>query len=551
MRLVIFFFCTVCFLTSVSFGQIAPLIEDDGVTGELHRANVGRVTFMAKPVPPEDYRETDFLTSFELRPDADLNIRVFMRRSLTNYLHGLAPEMSAAELVARGNYRFSFFVDDRPVYTENLNAGAGALENKNRRTVFRVPLLSPTNEDSWGRFLWNRFMMNGGEDALTPGAHRLKIEIRPYLQTETVKIGELIAEGALTVVVKAPEIDERRIAVQKIAPGSGWPLSNDGFDREKLRALNRRIAENYFKEIDALVVVKNGRLLIEEYFNGAGRATLHDTHSVGKTFASALAGLALRDGYLKSVDQRLGEFYDLRKYDNYDPRKENVTLRSLLTMSSGFDGFDFDEKSPGNEENMYPQPDWVKWTLDLPMSKNEPGARWAYFTAGVVVLGDILDRRVPGGLEKYAARRLFGPLGIDKYEWQYTPQKVVNTAGGLRMPALSLARFGQLYKNGGRWGNRRILPAKWVADSLQSYFRVPGDETGYGFLWWSKTYRVGGRGYEVFYCSGNGGSKIVVFKDLPFVVVIAASAYNRPYMHAQIDKMMTGYLIPMLAGGGR
>ena len=286
--------------------------------------------------------------------------------------------------------------------------------------------------------------------------------------------------------------------------------------------------------------------MIEEYFNGANRDTLHDTRSVGKSFASTLTGIAIKDGYIKDENQPLRDFYDLSKFANYSIRKDGVTIKSLLTMSSGFDGSDMNEDSPGNEEKMYPTNDWVKFALDLPIDSGKVlGKNWDYFTAGVVLLGDILNRSVPDGLEKYADKRLFRPLGVKKYAWQYTPQKVASTAGGLRMSSLDFARFGQLYKNGGVWNGTRIIPRSWVESSLTRHISLPDEANGfYGYLFWNTTFNVNGNQHEAFYSSGNGGNKIFIFKSLPLVVVITATAYNKPYGHPQVNKMMERHILP-------
>jgi CubicO group peptidase (beta-lactamase class C family) len=528
-----------------AFGQ-NDIVKSEGITSALHGANVGKITFMAKPIPVENYTETDFLKTFELKQSGDFGIRVFMANSLTNYLHRLAPELAAEELLKRGNYQFSFYVDNVLIYKENLHPGAGLPEAKNTKTVLRVPLMSSANEDSWGRFMWNRFLLNDGEEALTAGKHSLKIELRPYIKTDALKVGDLIAAGELELTVVKPKIDEKQIAVQQIAPGSGWKISREAYDAEKIRELNRKIAENLYKDITSIIVIKNGKLLIEEYFNGAARETLHDTRSVGKSFASAMLGIAVEDGYIKSENQTLRDFYDLRGFANYSAKKDGVTLKSLLTMSSGFAGNDDDEASPGNEENMYPTADWVKFALDLPMDdKKENGKTWNYFTAGVVVLGDVINKSVPEGLEKYADKKLFKPLEITKYQWQYTPQKVANTAGGLRMSALDFARFGQLYKNGGAWNGKQIIPRGWVDKTFTRYLNVPYDPTWhYGYLFWNITYHADNKPFEAFYATGNGGNKIFVFKDQPLVVVITATAYGRPYAHPQANKIMEKYILP-------
>jgi CubicO group peptidase (beta-lactamase class C family) len=195
---------------------------------------------------------------------------------------------------------------------------------------------------------------------------------------------------------------------------------------------------------------------------------------------------------------------------------------------------------------MYPTDDWVKFALDLPMdSLKINGKQWDYFTAGVIILGDILNKSVPEGLEKYADKKLFNPLSIDKYQWQYTPKKVVNTAGGLQMTSLEFAKVGQLYKNKGQWNGQQILPTAWVNKTFTRQIRISERVNEfYGFLFWNRTYTVNGKNYETFYCAGNGGSKIFIFKDLPLTIVITAKAYNRPYGHLQIDKMMEEYILP-------
>jgi len=541
------FIFLIALLTSFTvFGQTTDLVKSDSIVYSIHKANIGKIAFMGQIVPIENFRETDFLTSFELKEKTDFNIRVFLGNSLTNYLHQLSPQLTVDELTKNGNYQFSFFVDNQKIYVENLNAGAGSADSKNQRTVFRVPFISSTNEDSWGRFLWNRFLMNGGQEAFTSGEHILKIEIRPYLKLAELLTGNIIAEGQIKIIVPEIKINEKLVMVQTIEPIKDWQITTDPFDNAKIEELNRKIATQIFKDITSIVVIKDGKLLIEEYFNGANRNTLHDTRSVGKSFASTIFGIAMNDGYIKSEMQLLKEYYDLKTFQNYSTAKDSITLKSLLTMSSPFDGSDMNQESPGNEENMYPMKNWVDFTLNLPIDKTKVGdKRWDYFTAGVVVLGDIIHKSVPNGLEKYADKNLFQPLGITKYKWQFTPQKVANTAGGLQLRSLDYAKFGQLYKNQGIWNGKQILTQDWITKSLSRQMTISEGEY-YGYLFWNKTYKVDGTDYEVYYSSGNGGNKIFIFKDYPIVIVITSTAYNKPYGHSQVDRIMQNFLIPAI-----
>lgn len=535
------------FVFGFSLSQTKNIIEPERTDNPVQKNHLNQILFLDKVGPHENLKESDFLKTMTFQEDKDFSIRVFLDNSLVNYLHQLDDSLSVDELLKKGNYQFSFYVDGKLLYTENLNSGAGRTEDKKMKTNFGIPFLSTKNEDSWGRFLWMRFYFaNGGMDALETGNHTLKIEIKPYLKTPDMKVGKVIAEGEIQLTVPKKNILEEQITIQKIKPNSGWNISKEKFNQEKIRLLNQKIAENRFREITGIVVIKNNKLLLEEYFSGYERDSLNDTRSVGKSFASALLGIAINEGYIKNENQSLKDFYDLKEFNNYSSKKDSVTLKSLLTMSSAFDGNDQDEDSPGNEENMYPTDNWVKFALDLPITANKIGKNWNYFTSGVVVTGDILDKSVPKGLENYADKKLFKPLGIINYKWQFTPQLKPSLAGGLRMKALDFAKFGQLYKNNGTWNGKRILDETWIQKSFTNYFSDNKDFEGYGYLFWRKVYKIGNKTFESYQSSGNGGNKIIIFKEIPVVMVVTAKAYNKPYSHSQVDKMVQEYLLPAI-----
>ena len=160
-------------------------------------------------------------------------------------------------------------------------------------------------------------------------------------------------------------------------------------------------------------------------------------------------------------------------------------------------------------------------------------------------MGDLLNKTVPGGLEKYADEKLFSLLHITHYRWPYTPQHVPNTAGGIQLSALDFAKFGQLYKNQGKWNGVQVLSKEWVDKTFTKYQSIPGrKDEYYGYFFWNKKFKVNDKSYETFYCTGNGGNKIYVFTDQPLIVVVTASAYNTPYGHSQVDKMMTDFILP-------
>jgi CubicO group peptidase (beta-lactamase class C family) len=547
MRIPVFIFFQL--LVAGLFAQSDNIVTNQGITSEFHRQNLGNILFTAQNIPASKLRPEEVLKEYLFTNKSDLFMTVFMGNSMTNYLHFLAPNLTADSLVKIGNYQFSLYVDKLLVYKSNLLPGAPYKSIQDTATFISKPLVDNEHEGVyWTQSYWGRFLFNGGDSALTDGKHLLHMEIRPYVKlSEEIKVGDIIAEGSVNLIVqRRVNINLAQIHLSAIKPYPGFGISKEKFDAKKIEALKANIEEGVFKHINGVVVVSKGNLLIEEYFNGDNRYTLHDPRSVGKSFASTITGIAIQEGYLKSEAQQLKEFYDLHRFEHYAVEKENVTIKDLLTMSAIFDGDD-NTNSPGNEENMYPTENWINFTLNLPVNHLRPAGEWHYFTAGVVLLGDILNKTVPGGLEKYAEEKLFKPLGISHYKWVYTPQGIVSTAGGIQMRALDFAKYGQLYKNEGMWNGRQIVPKQWLHKTFSKQKIIPARPAEYyGYLFWNKTYKVGDAAYETFYCTGNGGNKIFIFPDHDWVIVITASAYGAGYAHPQVDKMMTEFILPAL-----
>lgn len=516
------------------------------VTASAQRPS-GRIFFSQTEMAFDSLINNEGVQPLTLTNKTNLYLTVSLAKPLTAYLQELAPGINTDSLAKLGNYQFSFLVDGKLIYQTELMPGAPRAAQQQTDTIWTKPLIDNQREGRWwSQSAWNRFMFNGGDSVLTEGSHLLQLILRPYVKNPGLITGDIIAEGQLKLwVQRKPEVRLSGISLSPVKPYEDLAVSKKGFGKDKIKTLRAYIEAGVFKHVTSVVALKNGKILFEEYFNGASRDSLHNTRSVGKTFTSALTGLAIRDGHLQSPLQTLGEFHQVENYKNYSPEKAQVTLKELLTMSSRFNGDDGDPYSPGNEENMYPTDDWVKFTMDLPMDTVKYKGQWHYFTAGVMLLGSTLDKVVPGGLEKYAAASFFKPLRINNYSWGYTPQGVPNTAGGIRMNALDFAKFGQLYANKGKWNGRQLLPEKWVSESLSHQLPVTGRPGEYyGYLFWNKTYRVKGKMYEVYYCTGNGGNKIFIFKDHPLVVVLTATAYGAAYAHRQADKMMEEYILP-------
>jgi CubicO group peptidase (beta-lactamase class C family) len=263
-------------------------------------------------------------------------------------------------------------------------------------------------------------------------------------------------------------------------------------------------------------------VVVEEYLDGDPDA-LRNTRSCTKTVAGMLLGIAIDRGIVSGVETALEDL--LR-----EPAPP-VTVRELLTMRSCLECNDWDEASPGNEEHMYPQEDWLAFALGLPLRDERT---FSYCTAGVVALGIGLERAVGEPLSAFAARELFRPLGIDRAEWHQTPQGETNTGGGLLLTSRALLSLGELYL---RDGGGLVAP-DWVAESLTPHARID-EETEYGYLWWLKRFA----GERCFYMTGTGGNRVHVFPDRELVAVITTTNFRRRDAHALSDRLVVEQIL--------
>jgi CubicO group peptidase (beta-lactamase class C family) len=275
--------------------------------------------------------------------------------------------------------------------------------------------------------------------------------------------------------------------------------------------------------ITSVVVSQGGEVVLEEYLDG-DVSTLRNTRSCTKTVAGMLVGMAIDRGIVAGVETSLQELLG-------EPAPP-VKLRDLLTMSSCLDCDDWDDASPGNEELMYPQEDWLGFALRLPL-RGSTG--FSYCTAGVVALGVALERALGEPLSTFAERELFTPLGIESARWVYTPKGETSMAGGLELTSRSLLRLGELYLGGGE----DLIPAKWVAESIRPHARID-DEMEYGYLWWLREYG----GESCFFMTGMGGNRVHVLPETRRVAVITTTNFGRRDAHNLSDRLLKEQILP-------
>jgi CubicO group peptidase (beta-lactamase class C family) len=326
-------------------------------------------------------------------------------------------------------------------------------------------------------------------------------------------------------------------------PTEKWPRSTPeklGINRKPWDDLIRRI--RYEKEcphLHSLLIVKNGFLVVEEYFNGFDAETGHSLQSVSKSFTSAVIGIAIEQDKIRNVDEKVLDFFpDIRDIQNMDDRKASMKLRDLLTMRSGTDYDEGYPSSPHNQLNRLER-GWDRFYLNRPMI-SKPGTTFKYDSGGVILMSAMLKNRAGAHMDVFAAKYLFAPLGIEKVRWIKNREGHPHTGGGLYLRPLDVAKFGLLYLRKGRWGNKQVVPAWWIEESFKKHVTFPGRSrrrnTGYGYLWWiQEPDPAGSGGYNVYAAKGHGGQFIFIIPEHDMVVVTTSESHHNAGFQKPID----------------
>jgi CubicO group peptidase (beta-lactamase class C family) len=300
-----------------------------------------------------------------------------------------------------------------------------------------------------------------------------------------------------------------------------------GIDAAALESIYSTMTQDPHHDLKGIVIVRDGRLVSEHYFNGDSVDTLHDIRSATKSVTSLLMGIAVQKGLVHSVDNSIALYLPGLPKDG----KEKITIKDLLTMRSGLDAYDDDPSSPGNENRLDASSDWIRTVYAVPM-KLTPGAKYVYCSLNAFLTGAIIENVSRMPLDQFAKTNLFGPLGIEKYSWRHVPVERTTGQGNLSITTRDEAAIGQLMLDDGVVHEERILNHDWIAHSLASQVAISDSDPYadfYGYMWYTKAEPVGSHGIEVHFASGNGGNKIYIVPSLHMVITITSSAYGQSY----------------------
>lgn len=324
-----------------------------------------------------------------------------------------------------------------------------------------------------------------------------------------------------------------------------------------LSIMSKAVARGDHGRIEAVVVEQGGKILFEEYWGGSTVESRIDARSASKSITALAVGIAMDEGAIESlalpaVDIVAGPAV----VKNDGPLKRTITIHDLLSMSSALQCNDWIASSPGNEERMYDTDKWTRFALNIPVdpeyARNETGqGRFSYCTAGIFLLGRVIEAKTGLRFDNYVQSRLFDPLGITGAEWTISPAGEVQSGGQLSLRARDFQRLGRLVLDGGRANSKQLISPKRLQSIIAPRINAaPG--LSYGYLWWFENFTMpGGREISAALMKGNGGNMIVLFPETDTVITILATNYNRHDMTKKSVALVQDYILPALPTGGK
>jgi len=302
------------------------------------------------------------------------------------------------------------------------------------------------------------------------------------------------------------------------------------------------IDSNLFEAIHSVLIIKDNKLVFEEYFGGYNKDKLHEICSVSKSICSALMGIAIDKKFIPSVNDPIKTY--LPEYTNVDwTGKENITIEDFLNMTSGFQ---WDEWSTGygDPENVFramiSSPDPVKYVLNETLT-SEPGSTFTYNTGLPILLGKVISNATSMDLDTFATKYLFKPLGIGTRKWIMYGNKTYSIGSSLHITPRDMAKFGLLYLNKGKWNGQQIISENWIDKSAECPVLVGGD-TYYGYYWWSFPIVMNKKQIEGYYAIGRAGQYIFVLPTNNMVVVF--TSWNDNELSDNPVKIVEQYILP-------
>jgi len=330
------------------------------------------------------------------------------------------------------------------------------------------------------------------------------------------------------------------VSVSTYFPNDEWPNSTpeeQGLDSTLILQMFREIRDENI-DIHSFLLVRNGYLVTEAYFDPYTRNIKHPVYSATKSVISILTGIAMQEGYIKGVDQKVLDFFPEIAKNVTDEKLQNLTIRHLLTMSAGYNTRTIPYTDVLNTKDA--SFDTVDHILTYNSILYQPGTTFFYDSGLPHLMSAVIQETTGMTTREYAQKKLFGPLGITGVTWDTDPRGIPLGCTGLMLSPRDMAKLGYLYLNHGQWNEEQIVPDKWVDESTTRHIDTKGlmneaEDDGYGYYWWIDAYG----GYSAH---GSGGQYIFVIPRLNLVAVFTGGLADPDFPIP--SKLMEKYILP-------
>ncbi len=326
-------------------------------------------------------------------------------------------------------------------------------------------------------------------------------------------------------------------------------LKDEGVDPVKINELMLNILNGNIQDIHSVLIVKNGKLVLEDYFYGYARHKTHSMMSVSKSITSILIGIGKDQDKILNTDKKIYEFFPSYKDISWDDQKNEIRLKHVLTMTAGMDwnAWDYPDTDIRDSTNAMTRSDnWIKFVLER-KAVDTPGKNFVYSNGLTMLLGEILRHSTGLYADKFAEKYLFDPLGISDFSWQKLPDGTIITAWGLKLKPRDMAKIGYMMLKDGKWKGKQIVSSTWVRESTKAH--VEEDillGSGYGYQWWRGRIFINNKNIEIFYAAGKGGQYIFVCPALDLITVFTSKSGNDGMGEFRPQIIMIKYIIPAM-----
>ena len=343
------------------------------------------------------------------------------------------------------------------------------------------------------------------------------------------------------------------------AATDGWPVSTlatEAIDERPITSMVESVLREEQGLPEAILIARNGKLVLEEYFYGYSRDRIHPIQSVTKSVMSLLVGIAQDGGFVGGMDAPVYTFFPNHAGKKWIDRKYPITLAHLLTMSAAIDWNDVGDESVDAYQStaaMHRSGDWIGYVLDRDQA-GVPGEVASYTGGLSILLGGVIRNATGKYADEFAEETLFADLHVSSYRWQKAGDGTRETGGGLTLTAYDLAKMGQLVLDKGMWNGKRVVSGRWIAESVKRHLPLAEGAlggspyaTGFAYHWWIQSYEVNDMTTQAIVGRGYGGQYLGIFPTLNTVVVMNNGEWGNPRERVfDYDVIVEKWILPAL-----